>query len=199
MVSFFGSFKYFPQYNVMNEENLLKLMFELGILSRTPRSGPYHVGITDHETSAAHSFRTSALAYFIAKEEGADENKVLKMCLVHDFPETRLLNQTFIQKEFYSVNDKTRDVLSKQLRNIKGSDELMGLFEEFSKSDSKEAKIVKDANTLEALVEAKEYIQQGANVMKVWFTYKDKRKEMNTETAKKLLDVLERETIEWWK
>jgi putative hydrolase of HD superfamily len=142
----------------MNEENLLKLMFELGILSRTPRSGPYHVGITDHETSAAHSFRTSALAYFIAKEEGADENRVLKMCLIHDFPETRLLNQTFIQKEFYSVDNRTKDVLSKQLRNLKGSDELIELFEEFSKGESKEAKIVKDANTLEALVEAKEYI-----------------------------------------
>ena len=59
----------------MNEKNILKLMFELGVLSRTPRTGPYHVGITNQETAAAHSFRSSALAYLIAKEEGADENK----------------------------------------------------------------------------------------------------------------------------
>ncbi|RLJ07472.1 MAG: hypothetical protein DRP13_03835 [Candidatus Aenigmatarchaeota archaeon] len=181
----------------MNERNLLKLMFELGILSRTPRTGPYHVGITNHETSASHSFRTSALAYFIAKEENADVNKVLKMCLVHDFPETRLLNQTFIQGEFYSVKDKLNKVLSKQLRNLKGSEELQKIFEELIKSETKEAQIVQDANILEALIEAKEYIQQGVKIMERWFL--DKKKKLKTETAKKILDVLEKENIYWWK
>ena len=183
-------------YLNMNEKNLLKLMFELGTLSRTPRTGPYHVGITNHETSAAHSFRTSVLAYFIANEEGADVNKVLKMCLVHDFPETRLLNQTFIQGEFYSVEDKLNKVLSKQLRNLKGSDELQKIFEELRKGKSKEAQVVQDANILEALVEAKEYIQQGIEIMKRWFL--DKKKELRTATAKKIFDVLEKETIYWW-
>ncbi len=181
----------------MNEKNLLKLMFELGILSRTPRTGPYHVGITNHETSAAHSFRTTALAYFISQEENTDVNKILKMCLVHDFPETRLLNQTFIQGEFYSVKNKLDDVLSKQLRNLKGSEELQKVFEELIKGESKEAKIVQDANTIEALVEAKEYIQQGIKIMERWFL--DKRKELKTETATRIFDVLEKEIIYWWK
>jgi len=176
---------------------MLKLMFELGILSRTPRTGPYHVGITNHETSAAHSFRTSVLAYFIAKEENADENKALKMCLVHDFPEARLLNQTFVQKEFSSLKDKESKVISKQLRNLKGADELIMLFEELSKGESLEAQIIKDASTLEALVEAKEYVQQGIEIMDIWFL--DKKKGLKTETAKKILDVLKKEKIYWWR
>jgi putative hydrolase of HD superfamily len=180
----------------MSEKNLLKLMFELGILSRTPRTGPYHVGLTNHETSAAHSFRTTALAYFIAQEENADVNKVLKMCLVHDFPETRLLNQTFIQGEFYSVKNKFGDVLSKQLRNLKGSKELEDVFGELTKGGSKESKIVQDANTLEALIEAKEYIQQGIKIMERWFL--DKKKQLKTKTAIKILDVLEKEKIYCW-
>lgn len=180
----------------MKEKDLLKLMFELGVLSRTPRTGPYHVGITNHETSAAHSFRTTALAYFIAQEENADVNKVLKMCLVHDFPETRLLDQTFIQSEFYSVKDKLNKVFKKQLRNLKGSAELEKVFNELSKGETKEAKIVQDADALEALIEAKEYIQQGVKIMERWFL--DKKKQLKTQTAKKLFEVLEKENICWW-
>lgn len=181
----------------MKEKNLLKLMFELGILSRTPRTGPYHVGITNHETSAAHSFRTTALAYFMAQEENADVDKVLRMCLVHDFPETRLLNQTFIQGEFHSIDEELDSVLSKQLRGLKGSEELKAVFEEMNQGKSLEARIVKDANTLEALVEAKEYVQQGLEIMEIWFL--DKEKTLNTEISKKLFKVLEKEIIKWWK
>ena len=180
----------------MDEKNLLKLIFELGVLARTPRTGPYQVGITNHETVAAHSFRTTVLAYFIANEEGADVNRVLKMCIVHDFPETRLLDQTFVQKEFYLVEKRMPDVLSKQLRNLKGSEELQQVFEELAKGETKEAWVVHDADVLESLVEAKEYVQQGIEIMERWFL--DKKKSLKTETGKRLFDVLKKEKIYWW-
>jgi len=80
---------------------------------------------------------------------------------------------------------------------LKGSEELKEAFDEFKKGESKEAQVVQDANILEALIEAKEYVQQGIKIMERWFL--DKRKELKTETAKKLFDVLEKETIYWWK
>lgn len=177
-------------------KDLLKLMFELGILSRTPRTGPYHAGITNHETAAAHIFRMSVLAYFMAQEEKADAGKVLKMCLVHDFPETRLLNQTFVQEKFYSIKGKQSEVLSEQLRSLKGSEELQKIFDEYMKGETREAEIVHDANTLEALVEAKEYMQQGISIMERWFT--DKKKSLRTGTGKKIFNALRREDIFWW-
>lgn len=181
----------------MDEKRLLNLMMELGVLTRTPRSGPYHVGITNQQTSAAHSYRSSILAYFIAKEEGADENRVLKMCLIHHFPETRLLNQTFVQTRYYSVKDKNKEVIEDQLRGIDGSNELKDLLLEYKERKSREAKIVRDANTLETLVEAKEYMQQGVKIMEIWFS--NKREGLHTDTARKLFDVLEKETLFWWK
>ncbi len=180
----------------MDEKNLLKLLFELGVLSRTPRTGPYHVGITNQQTAAAHSYRVSVLAYFLGVRERADTAKILKMCMIHDMPEARLLNQTFIQKAFYSVNDKAVSALSKQLRNLEGSQELEILFSELTACQTKEAKIVHDANALEALVEAKEYMQQGVTIMERWFL--DKRKGLMLETSKKIFDILEKETIHWW-
>ncbi|MDI6721073.1 MAG: HD domain-containing protein, partial [Candidatus Aenigmarchaeota archaeon] len=177
----------------MKEKSLLKLMFELGVLSRMPRTGPYHVGITDHETCAAHSFRVMALAYFIAQEEKADTNKVLKMALVHDFPEARLMDQTFIQRKYYSAKEKEGKALSDQLGRLKGAEELKEIFDEFLKSGSKEADVVWDADILETLVEAKEYVQQGIKIMERWFL--GKRKLLKTETGKRLFDILEKENI----
>jgi 5'-deoxynucleotidase YfbR-like HD superfamily hydrolase len=118
------------------------------------------------------------------------------MSLIHDLPDTRLLNQTFVQKKYYSVKDKMNKVLSEQLRNLKGSEELQRTAEELLKGKSKEAKIIHDSNILEALIEAKEYVQQGVKIMEKWFL--DKRKQLKTETGKKVFDVLQRESIYWW-
>ncbi len=73
-------------------------------------------------------------------------------------------------------------------------------FEEYIKGETKEAKIVQDANTLEALIEAKEYVQQGIKIMKKWFKGKEfKGKEFKGKTGKKIFDALKRENIYWWK
>ncbi|MBI4896009.1 MAG: HD domain-containing protein [Candidatus Aenigmarchaeota archaeon] len=181
----------------MSEKKMLQLLFELGVLSRTPRTGPYHIGITNQETIAAHSFRSTALAYFIAQEEGADANHVLKMSLVHDFPETRLLNQTFVQGQYYSTKEKSNTALADQLRDLKGSAELQQAFAEWKKQETKESHVVHDANLLEALIEAKEYMQQGITIMERWFL--DKKKDLKTKTGKKLYDCLAKEIIYWWK
>ena len=146
-------------------------MFELGVLSRTPRTGPYHVGITNHETAAAHSYRVSVLAYFLGVSEKTDTGKVLKLCMIHDIPETRLLNQTFVQKAVYSLDRNAHDVFKQQLRNIEGAKELESLFVELTACQTKESKVVHDANILEALVEAKEYGQQGITVLERWFMH----------------------------
>ena len=158
--------------------------------------GPIIYGITNQETPAAHTFRTTVLAYFIAKEENADADKVLKMCLVHDFPETRLLDQTFIQNKIYSVKHKISEVFSEQLRNLKGFEELKEIFNELIEGKTKESQIVKDADVLESLIEAKEYIQQGIKIMERWFL--NKKQKLKTKTARKIFDVLKKETIYWW-
>lgn len=178
----------------MTHTDLLKLLFELGVLSRTPRTGPYHVGITNQETIAAHAYRASVLAYFIAKEEGADAQKVMTMALVHDMTETRSLEQTFIQQKYASV-DALR-MLSDQLRNLRGGDELQRAFDELSKGATKESHVVHDAALLETLIEAKEYVQAGVTIMERWFL--DKRAALKTATGKALFDLLEKETIYWW-
>ncbi len=179
----------------MQSKDLLKLIFELGVVARTPRSGPYDVGITNQRTSAAHSYRQMALAYFMTQEEGADTGKVLKMALTNDFPEARVLNQTFVQKKYLDIDNIENKVLIDQLRNLKGSKELIELHKELLEGKTLEAKVVTDANRLVTLIEAKEFVQQGIKIMERWFL----DKEFKTKTGKELFNVLKSEEIFWWK
>jgi putative hydrolases of HD superfamily len=179
----------------MKPKDLLKLAFELGVVARTPKTGPYHVGITNQLTSAAHSYRQMVLAYFMAIEEGADASRVMKMSMISDMPEARGLNQTFVQKKYYDINKVEGKILADQLRGLKGSEELKQLFDELMESKTLESHIVLDANRLAVLVEAKEYVQQGTKIMEKWF----EDKEMKTKTGKELLDTLKKEDIFWWK
>ena len=176
-------------------EGLIKLLMESGILARTPRTGPYHVGITNQETIAAHAYRQSILAYFMAIEEKADVSKVLKMSLVHDLPEARTLNMTFVQKKY--IQENPGKALNDQLRGMEGSAELEVLFQEYVENRSLEANVTNDANILEGLIEAKEFIQQGIRIMDRWFI--DKEKTIKTKSGKKILTELKKRQFYWWK
>jgi len=180
----------------MDEKGLIKLIFEAGILSRTPRTGPYHVGITNHETIASHVYRQMLLAYFLAQAEKADTGKVLKMSLVKDLPEARTLDLTFIQKKYLEIKGGEERVLRDQLRGLKGSKELEDFFEEYNKNETIEAHAANDASILEALVEAKEYVQLGAKIMERWFL--GKKEKLKTKTGRKLFGLLEKWSFYWW-
>jgi putative hydrolase of HD superfamily len=176
-------------------KEVARLLFELGVLCRTRRTGFYHIGITDHNTIAAHSFRTAILAYILSEIEGANTNKVLKMALIHDLPESRLLDHTFVQKKYFSIKKSIFTVLRDQLNGIKGNKELIELYKEFEDGQSKEAKVVRDADILETIIEAKEYVQRGSDIAK---RFLDRKAELKTKKALKLFTLLQKKTIYWW-
>ncbi|MBI4020779.1 MAG: HD domain-containing protein [Candidatus Aenigmarchaeota archaeon] len=181
----------------MDERKLLALLFEAGVLTRTLRSGPYQVGVTTQETVAAHGYRQTLLAYFLAQAEDADVGTVLTMCLAHDLPEARTGDLTFIHKKYVSLRQGEQAILREQLRNLDGAKDLEAAFRAYQKQASLEAHVVRDADLLEALVEAAEQSRLGATVMKRWFL--DKRKELHTPTAKRLFDRLQKDDVLWWR
>ncbi|MGM5481989.1 MAG: HD domain-containing protein, partial [Nanobdellota archaeon] len=71
-------------------KDLLGFFHEAGFLKSVPRSGWHFIGNKNPESVAEHSFRTTIIGYFLAKQEGADANTVVKICLFHDLSETRL-------------------------------------------------------------------------------------------------------------
>jgi putative hydrolase of HD superfamily len=70
----------------MEQRELLDFLHKLECLKTNGRNSTTVGGIT--ETVAAHSWRLSVLALLIAPEfPQIDGNKLLRMCLIHDFGE----------------------------------------------------------------------------------------------------------------
>ena len=71
-------------------EDILNFLFEAGRLKRVPRTGWQLVGVADCESVADHTSRVAIIGYILALMEGVDPGTVVLMCLLHDFPESRL-------------------------------------------------------------------------------------------------------------
>ena len=82
-------------------KNLVNFLLESRILKYLPRASlPYLKGPLK-ENVAEHSFYTTIIGWILAKLEKADEDKVLKMCLIHDLAEARGGERNLINK-FYT-------------------------------------------------------------------------------------------------
>jgi len=105
------------------------------------------------ESVADHSWRTAVMALLIADEfPGVDINKVVKMCLIHDFGEAI----TGDIPSFYKTDTDTEkekaavtDLLEKLPNNIKN--EFDDLFNEMAELKTQEAKLFKALDKLEAI------------------------------------------------
>ncbi len=176
-------------------ERISKLIFEAGQLKRTPRSGWTLAGIKNPESVAEHSWRASLIGLILAKMENADENKVVKMCLLHDLAETRIgdvnrVNDRYIENK--GEQKAAEDILSGVFKN-----DLLEIVEEYDKKETKEAIIAKDADLLEVFVQAKEYKEIGYGSVADWM--KNAKAALKTKSAKDLANKLEKmDPTSWW-
>lgn len=177
-------------------KNIVNFFYELGQLKRVRRSGWWALGIELPESIAEHSFRTAVIGYFLAKLEKVDVNKVMLMCLFHDFPETRLNDLHRVGRRYIDFKEAETKVNKEQTENLdKG---MFALHKEFQEQKTKEAIVAKDTDLLECAVQAKEYIDQGYKDAKNWID--NVKIVLKTKNAKKLLKLIEKTSSnDWWK
>jgi putative hydrolase of HD superfamily len=171
----------------------VQFLFEVGLLKDTPRSGWLTIGIKDPESVAEHSFRTAIVGLILAKMENADEEKVLKMCLLHDIEETRLGDLHTVNKAYLKEKRKAYpDILGK----LFCEGEMKGLLREFCEGRTRESTIAKDADRLEMVLQAKEYCDLGKRYAEDWI--KSGMAELKTKSARKLAkQSLKTDSKEW--
>lgn len=145
-------------------KKILKVFLTLQWAKELPRQGFIAMGFKRNEADsvAAHSFLTGLLAYFLAKQlqkEGVkiDAEKVLKMGLFHDVGETIVGDVgTFVKSMAGGVFRNIEEEGVKTLVSGLGSkEEIIDLVEEYNKRQSLEARVVKAADNLDALAQAK--------------------------------------------
>lgn len=170
-------------------------MFEVGMLKKTPRTGFQFLG-SGRESVASHSFRTAVIGFALAKEEkGADQLKVVLMCLFHDLPEARTGDHNYVNKRYVEVNEEA--ALKDQVKGIPWGNEIVELADEFLKGESLEARLARDADQLDLILELKEHFDIGNNYAQDWLHFAEKR--LVTPTGRKMAgEILQTDWTDWW-
>lgn len=176
-------------------KNTVKFLFEIGMLKKTRRTGYQFLG-SGGESVADHSFRTAVIGYVLAGQNPeADRNKVISMCLFHDFPEARTGDHNYVNKK-YVFSDEGK-ALRDQLGGLVFGDEVISLINEFNSAESLEARLAKDADQLDLILELKEQLDIGNSNAEDWLFFAEKR--LMTDTAKQLShEILRTGSSEWW-
>lgn len=176
-------------------KRIADLLFEVGMLKRTPRTGYRFLG-TGEESVAEHLFRTAFIGYVLAEmEEGADTFRVVRMCLFHDLPEARTGDQNYVYKKYVQVDEKrAAEDLTDGLPFAK---EIKDLIAEFNAQESREALLSHDADQLALILQLKEQKDLGNRYADEWLRFNPKR--LKTELAKKLAEaILQTDFSAWW-
>lgn len=184
----------------MNKLNAIAdFLFEVGILSKTPRSGFYFLG-SGQQSVAEHINRVVFIGYVLSymhKKIGKklDERKVLEMCLFHDLPEARTSDLNYTHQKYTQANEKK--AVSDLAETLPFGAEIEKLINERNDSDAIEALIARDADQLELMLSLKEQLDIGNSRAKSWLALAIKR--LKTKEAQDLAKVIiATPSDNWW-
>jgi putative hydrolase of HD superfamily len=176
-------------------ERIVEFLFEVGMLKRTPRSGWQFLG-AGSESVAEHAFRAAMIAFVLARLDGeVDADKVLRLALVHDLPETRTGDLNYVNQKYVDADEaRAADDLA---ADLPFGDELQHLLAEYRDEATPEAIVAHDADQLEMLLELKEHLAHGVPSASDWTPFVLQR--LRTDAARSLARrILEGDPASWW-
>ncbi len=176
-------------------KDICNFLFEIGMLKRTPRTGLQFLG-SGKESVAEHCFRVIIIGYTLAKlNPQVDENKVLKMTLLHDILESRTGDLNYVNKKYLKVDEEK--AVNELAATLPFGEELKALLKEFHEKKTAESLIANDADQLELIIMLKEYGDLGNKYTKDWIGFALKR--LCTTQARELAEtILSTDSAEWW-
>jgi len=175
-------------------KRLVQFLFEMGMLKRTPRTGYRFLG-SGKESVAEHSFRTAIIGFSLASEGNLDIEKVVLMCLFHDIAEARTGDHNYVYQKYVTIDEEK--ALRDQLSGLPFGEKIKELIEEFNRGETEEAKIARDSDQLDLILELKEQLDIGNENAKEWIDYAIKR--LETDKAKEIAkQIMSTHTSDWW-
>ena len=172
-------------------KKIVNFLFEAGML----RTGYQFLG-TGKESVADHSFRTAIIGYVLAQDEPeANPDKVVLMCLFHDLPETRTGDHNYMNKKYVQSDEKT--VIRDQVRQLPFGDKIKSIIHEFNAIETLEARLAKDADQLDLIMELKQQLDTGNPNANDWLSFAVKRL-LTKKAARMAREILITNSCEWW-
>ena len=158
--------------------NFIGFLDELLRLKAVPRTGWLLRGVRDVESVADHSFGVAWLAMLLADRARAqgltpDVEKVLRMALLHDLTEARTgdlpatIKRYFDNGALHRADEQIAQEMFAGLGEI--GDTYLQLWHDYEARRTLEARIVKAADKLDLLLQAREYEKGGTrNLHEFW-------------------------------
>ncbi|MFO7836776.1 MAG: HD family hydrolase [Candidatus Thorarchaeota archaeon] len=161
----------------MHSKEIMNLLLKLNNLKNLSRSGWSLAGIQNQtaESVADHSWGTAVIALLLALlENGTGSNlnisRILTMAIIHDSPEsilsdipssTVLREHEQFQQVKLDLENRGFEILFSDLSEEKIQQKLAISWQEYTSGKTKEAKIVKSADILDMLIQARSFENSG--------------------------------------
>ncbi|MEF8832533.1 MAG: HD domain-containing protein [Candidatus Thermoplasmatota archaeon] len=173
-------------------KDCLEVFLKMGELKRTEREGWKRLGIDDPESVADHSFRAAFMALLLGEKFDLNSFRLIKLLLIHDLAEAETGDLT---PHDYDTEKEKFEMEKKAVESIfnKFDDEtsIVGLWKEFEIEKSQEAKIARDIDKLEMILQALEYREEYPDKDLSEFIHEGKKKIKSQEINEILDELLE--------
>lgn len=183
----------------MKKSQLTNFFFELGMLKKIEHCGTKFAGVKYPDTLGEHTCRAAQIGFALALAEGGNPERAALMCLFHDMGEIRIGDAHRIAQRYLKTLPAEKKAVHEQTEQLPGNlkNAIRNLWQEFHGQKTREAKIARDADLLETMMQAKEYLDTGFTAAKRWL--ENGSKYLKTKTAKKWFRELQKNRFtDWW-
>ncbi len=176
-------------------QSIANFIYEAGILSKTPRSGLWFLG-TGEQSVAEHLLRTTYIAYalcYLTPE--ADRAKVVYMSMFHDFAEGRTSDLNYVHQRYGRLAESQafKDIAM----DVPFGKEMGEFYAEEQAKQTLEARLVKDADSLEWIATLREQELRGNTKARAWL--KSALQRLKTKQGKEVGKyLLSTHSDAWW-
>ncbi len=177
-------------------DRIVELLFEAGMLKRTPRTGWPFLGAGSQESVADHSYRTTVIAFVLARMDGTvDADRTVRLALFHDLPEARTGDLNYVNQKYVTADEDA--AAAAMTEGLPFAEELRELLAEFRAQATREAQLARDADHLEMILELRQRLDEGNPNAADWLRFALQR--LRTDIGQELAArIAEADSTSWW-
>ncbi len=164
---------------MIDANGILDTILDANRLKRLPRIGWSLRGVARPESIADHMYGMAFVAMLLADLDpaGANRERVLRIALVHDLAESLVTDLPATLARFLPPDVKhnaERAALAEIFAALPVPGDYLALWEEYDAGQTVEARLVRDADKLEVLLQAFVYERSGyRNLDEFWDNYSE--------------------------
>jgi len=182
--------------NFSETKDLVELFRVASQLKKVKRAGWVRIGIKNPESVADHSYVTAVMAMILGQKLGLNQNKLLKLSLIHDMAEAKVgdlvADGTSSNISFVKKAKLENAAVLKMFETIGARKEYLALWKEFEQQKTKESVLVREIDKLEMAFTALEYEKDGYKKETLNEFWETTRKYVKNKELKKIFTELEK-------